>query len=110
MAISNKTVTTPINSKEPDFKVTNAQVTRAKFMPKSNDIAFDMIVNDITIYGMIYRARKNKNGEEFEVLAFPQYKGTNGKYYSHCYFPISDALKADIISQLDTIVNGGTNG
>lgn len=65
------------------------EITRAKEF--DDCISFDMIVNDITVYGCRYRTYTDKkSGEERNFIAFPSYKGKNGEYYSHVYFPVSD--------------------
>ena len=45
----------------------------------------------VTIYGFIkiYNCRV-LNGTNGVFVALPQYKGTNGKYYSHCYIDPED--------------------
>ena len=45
----------------------------------------------IIIYGFIkiYNCRV-LNGTNGTFVALPQYKGTNGKYYSHCYIDPED--------------------
>lgn len=51
-------------------------------------IAFDMLVNGVTIYGCYYREGV-KNGEEWSMVSFPSKKGSDGKYYNHAYIKLT---------------------
>lgn len=95
--INKKTEQTVISSK---FEVS---VTRAREIKKEDNeqvIAFDINVNGITIYGMIYRSGVSENGKDYELISFPARKGTDDKYYNHVYFPISRELQDGIIEQI----------
>lgn len=54
---------------------------------------FNAEVNGVTIYGMQYITYTNKNGKETSFVSFPSYKGSDGKFYKHCYFPIENGSK-----------------
>lgn len=95
--INKKTEQTVSSSK---FDVT---VTRAREIKKEDNehvIAFDINVNGITIYGMIYRSGISENNKEYELVSFPARKGTDSKYYNHVWFPISRELQDGIIEQI----------
>ena len=70
------------------------EVLRAYEMEgKSNTTyAVDLKVNGITIYGCFYK-EGTKNGKEWSLVQFPQYKGQDSKgetaYYNHVWFPTS---------------------
>lgn len=69
---------------------------------------FDLSVNGITIFGMVYREYVNKEGKEGFMINFPSRKGTgkySDKYFNHVWFPISAELKADIQNQIVHILN-----
>ena len=66
---------------------------------------FDITVNGITIYGMIYREYVNKKKEEGFLIDFPSRKGKDGKYYHHVFFPITLEMKNDIHNQLIHLLN-----
>lgn len=66
---------------------------------------FDITVNGITIYGMIYREYVNKKKEEGFLIDFPSRKGKDGKYYHHVFFPITLEMKNDIHNQLIHMLN-----
>ena len=60
-------------------------------------ISFDMIVNDVTIYGC--KLIINKKDETF--VAFPQRQGTDGKYYKYAFVNLSEEEEKDIIAQIE---------
>lgn len=60
-------------------------------------ISFDMIVNDVSIYGC--RLISNNVHETF--VAFPSRKGTDGNYYKHAYVKLSDEDTQNIIAQIE---------
>lgn len=73
-----------------------------------NTVSFDMVVNFVTIYGMIYREYVNKEGKEGYMISFPSRKGTGkyaDKYFSHAWFPINNDLKENIRNQLLHLLN-----
>ena len=80
----------------------DVKVTRAKEFDNGS-VAFDMVVNGVTIYGCWYREGE-KDGEEYQIVNFPSQKGKDGKYYNIAWFKIDDELKADIIAQLQKLV------
>ena len=83
------------NKKKEESKVNyTVEVTRAKEVKDS--YAFDMTVNGIKIYGCWLKEGKHGN-----FVSFPSYKGSDGKYYSHVYFEISDELEAEIEKQIE---------
>ena len=61
-------------------------------------ISFDMIVNDVVIYGCKLLAKKDSD-EVF--IAFPSSKGTDGKYYNYVYVNLSDKETQDIVAQIE---------
>ena len=80
----------------------DVKVTRAKEF-ENGSVAFDMVVNGVTIYGCWYREGE-KDGKEYEIINFPSQKGKDDKYYNIAWFKIEDELKADIIAQLQKLV------
>jgi len=87
MALS-KTATT-------DFSI---KVTRIHDFGKGT-IAFDMVVNGVTIYGCRHIEAKGKS-----FVSFPQYKGNDGKYWSYAYFKITDETLAEIEKQISAML------
>lgn len=74
------------------------EVTRAKELKDS--YAFDMRVNGVMIYGCWLK--ETKDGNNF--VSFPSYKGTDGKYYSHAYFKVTDELQDIIEKGIEALV------
>ncbi len=81
----------------------DVKVVRAKEFD-GGSVSFDLVVNGINIYGLWYREYTNKKGEEGNLISFPSRKGNDDKYYNHCWFPIDNDIKADIIDQLVKLV------
>lgn len=67
-------------------------------------VMFDLVANGVTIYGMVYREYKTKEGKDGTMISFPSKKADNGKYYSHAWFPISNEVKEVIVSQLEKMI------
>lgn len=69
---------------------------------------FSAEVNGVKIYGMQYITYTNKNGKLTSFVSFPSYKGSDGKFYNICYFPIendSEEFKS-IEKQLKQLILG----
>lgn len=62
-------------------------------------ISFDMIVNDVTIYGC--KLLTNKKDEMF--VSFPSRKGTDDKYYNYAYVGLSVEDIQNIVAQIEKI-------
>ena len=79
-------------------------VLRAKdFTEKSNldtNVAFDMEVNGIKIYGCWLKEGTGKDGKEYSLISLPSQKGKDGNYYSVAWFPISKELTKEIRDQI----------
>lgn len=74
------------------------KVTRAHEFDNGN-VAFDMEINGVTVYGATMIAGKKGN-----FVSFPSRKGSDGKYYSHCYAKLSDDDVKNIDKQLDDML------
>lgn len=61
-------------------------------------ISFDMIVNDVTIYGCKLLAKKD---DDEVFIAFPSRKGTDDKYYNYAYVNLSEEEQKDIVAQIE---------
>lgn len=91
------------NTEEKTETKYTVKVTRAREIKKTEKeqvIAFDVNVNGVTIYGMIYRSGVSNKGKEYELVSFPARKGTDDTYYNHCWFPVSRELQASIVEQI----------
>ena len=80
------------------------KVLRAKdFTEKSKldtNVAFDMEVNGIKIYGCWFKEGTSKDGKDYSVISLPSQKGKDGNYYSVAWFPISKELTKEIRNQI----------
>lgn len=74
-----------------------AKVTRANQV--NDTVFFDMVVNDVTIYGC--KVVEGKNGD---FISFPSHKGKDGKYYNHVYIKLDDKTTSDIVSQVEEML------
>lgn len=86
----------------------DVKVLRAKdFTEKSKldtNVAFDMEVNGIKIYGCWFKEGSNKNGKDYSLISLPSQKGKDDKYYSVAWFPISKELTKEIRKQIVNIL------
>ena len=80
------------------------KVLRAKdFTEKSKldtNVAFDMEVNGIKIYGCWFKEGTSKDGKEYSAISLPSQKGKDKNYYSVAWFPISKELTKEIREQI----------
>lgn len=65
----------------------------------NGSIAFDMVANDVTIYGCRYMEKDGKGS-----IWFPHYKGKDGKYWNYVNFEIDSALLEDIEKQISDML------
>lgn len=70
---------------------------------KSGDIALDLKVNGVTIYGCFYVTREIKN-VKVSFITFPSRKGSDGKYYKYVYFPISEEQLLEIEKEIEALI------
>lgn len=63
---------------------------------KNGDLVFFTLeLNGVTIYNC--RVSTGKNGD---FISFPQYKGSDGKYYNNVYVSLSDEDSAKILEEI----------
>ena len=80
------------------------EVTRAVAFTKNQNIGFDMVVNDVKIYGCVYVQGKNKKGEDYAFVSFPSRKSDDGNYYDHVYVKLSEKDMETIEKGLEAMV------
>lgn len=70
------------------------EVLRAHDLTKDDqegcNIAVDLKINGVTIYGCFYREGKDKKGNDYSMISFPSHKGNDGKYYNYAYVKLTD--------------------
>lgn len=79
------------------------EVTRATAF-KNGNIGFDVVVNDVKIYGCIYVQGKNKKGEDYAFVSFPSRKADDENYYNHAYVKFSEKDEETIEKALEAMV------
>ena len=82
----------------------DVNVLRAKDFTENSkldtNVAFDMEVNGIKIYGCWLKEGTGKDGKEYSLISLPSQKGKDGNYYSVAWFPISKELTKEIRKQI----------
>ena len=82
----------------------DVNVLRAKDFTENSkldtNVAFDMEVNGIKIYGCWLKEGTGKDGKEYSLVSLPSQKGKDGNYYSVAWFPISKELTKEIREQI----------
>ena len=70
------------------------EVLRAHDLTKDDqegcNIAVDLKINGVTIYGCFYREGKDKNDKDYQMVSFPSHQGKDGKYYNYAYVKLTD--------------------
>ena len=104
MAINKKAKAS--EAEKTDVVTYDIKVTRAKDFTKDDKtaIAFDMIVNGITIYNCWY-LECVKDDKPYEMISFPSRKDeSSGKYYNHVFFHINAKMTEDIAKQIEQLL------
>ena len=82
----------------------DANVLRAKDFTENSkldtNVAFDMEVNGIKIYGCWLKEGTGKDGKEYSLISLPSKKGKDENYYNVLWFPISKELTKEIREQI----------
>lgn len=91
--------------KSEDSFVYDVEVIRVKDFTKDGKtaISLDLMVNGVKIYGCWYRVYEDrkKPGEEKGFISFPSRLGSDGKYYQHAWFPISEDLLEKLEKEIE---------
>lgn len=86
-----------VKTKKTEAQAKTIEVTRAHQFEDGN-ITFDVVINDVTIYGC--KIATGKNGD---FVSFPSRKGKDGKYYSYAKVTLTEDETKDIISQIEKL-------
>lgn len=93
----------PTNKKSQETKETinvrEVEVSRVREI-SNGTVFFTLKLNGVTIYDC--RVVEGKNGD---FIAFPSDKGSDGKYYSKVYAPLSEEDTKQIISEVEKQLN-----
>ena len=79
------------------------KVDRVK-MDKNGNPRFTLNVNGVDIYGCSF-IEGEKNGKAFKFISFPNYKGTDGKYYNNAFVKLTDEEVNEIETTLHRILD-----
>lgn len=91
-------------NKEREFlEVRSMEVKNVRVIDgKNGDVIFlTLVLNGVTINNC--RIATGKNGD---FVSFPQYKGSNGTYYSYVYAPLSDEDTLKICEAVQSAIDG----
>lgn len=81
--------------KKPETTKNVIEVKRVKQFDSGNVIC-DLEINGVTVYGC-----RVVEGRKGDFIGFPQYKGSNDKYYSHAYFKFTEEEQKAIIKTIE---------
>lgn len=99
MAITRKKSSESEVTKPNDHEI---KVTRAKDIDSA--IMFDMVVNDVTIYGCAYKELERKDGSgTFAKISFPS-KKSGDNWYNQAFVKLSDADIESIEKQIEELI------
>lgn len=85
-------------TKEREFiEVRSMEVKNVRVVDGKNGdlVFFTLTLNGVTIYNC--RVANGKNGD---FVSFPQYKGSDGKYYNNVYVSLSDEDSKNILAEV----------
>lgn len=72
-------------------------VSRIRMVPnKPDNYYFTLTINGVDINGARYITYTAQDGSIKSMIGFPSYKGSDNKYYNHCWYRITDADQAKI--------------
>ena len=80
-----------------DWRVTRARTVEGK---NGTVVFFTLELNGVTINNC--RVAEGKNGD---FISLPQYRGNDGKYYSHVFFRFSKEDEAAILAVVEEEIN-----
>lgn len=82
--------------------IKDLNVSRARTVEGKNGtvVFFTLEINGVSINNC--RVAEGKNGD---FISLPQYRGNDGKYYSHVYFRFSKEDEAAILAEVEKQIN-----
>lgn len=88
--------------KSQPVKVDSFSVDSARIIEYNGhqSVVANIKINGVTIYGV--NVIEGKNGD---FLSFPQKQGKDGKYYHIAYVSLSDEDQAEIIKEIENVLN-----
>lgn len=85
------------------IEVRSAAVKNVRVVDGKNGdlVFFTLEINGVTIYNC--RVATGKNGD---FISFPQYKGSDGKYYNNVYVGLAEEDSARILEEIQKQIDG----
>ena len=80
----------------------NIKVERA-FKFKSGDVGFDMTYKGVSLYRLTRKTGVDDEGEYFWI-AFPTYKGNDGRYWKYYYIKFTEEEQEIINDQIEELL------
>lgn len=104
MAIKKNAEAAPKEEKKAKASYT-CKVKRVHVVSKDEKtrILFDMEVNGVSVSGCTYM-EGTKDGKEWQMVTFPQRKGSDGNYYNIVWMPMSKETVQTIASQIEQLL------
>lgn len=92
----------PTNNEVQTGTVESFKVSRARVVDGKNGqvIFFSLDLNGVSINNC--RVAEGKNGD---FISLPQYRGNDGKYYSHVFFRFSKDDETAILAEVEKHIN-----
>ena len=90
----------PKQRKELEVTSWNVSDVRVLETRRGDLVVFTLELNGITIYNC--KVATSKNGD---FISFPQYKGSDDKYYSHIYAALPEEYSKVILQSIQDIIN-----
>ena len=89
--------------KETQAEIVNHEIKVTRVKELDNVIMFDMVVNDVSIYGCSYKVLTNhETKEEFGKVGFPS-KKSGDTWYNQAYVKLSAADMENIEKQIESM-------
>lgn len=95
----NSTAKTSNKKETEELEISSFSVVRARMLDSGSVVA-DLKINGLTIYGCFV-----VESEKGDFISLPQRKGSDGKYYSIVWARISAKDTADIIAEIENVLN-----
>ncbi len=68
---------------------------------KRDSYRFNLLVNGVFLNGIKYITYAGRDGKDEAFIGFPNYKGTDDKYYNICYFPVNDPKYRSVFEDIE---------
>ena len=87
------------------IEVTSASVSNVRVVTTKN--GDDLVFFSVTINGVTVNNCRVATGKNGDFISWPQYKGSNDKYYNYVYCPLSDDDNNSIMELIQKAIDEG---